>query len=189
MIDWSSVFDEAYPVAGATAADLDRFQATVGKPLSASEIKWINQQQQNPFPKGDPLRASWQPHDPSLWVIPDRPLPPSYLSFLGWSNGGQFRTGRRWFDPFFPALDKVHGVRAMLVAYFLPQWLPGALPFAFDGGGTFYLFDMRRAARRGEYPVVCSHAGNLGWEPDACIQIAKSFQAACRGTVNVRHLW
>jgi hypothetical protein len=66
--------------------------------------------------------------------------------------------------------------------------MPGALPFAFNGGGTFYLFDMRRPARKGEYPIVCTHSGNLGWEPDEHVRIAASFEAACRGAVNVDDL-
>ena len=76
----------------------------------------------------------------------------------------------------------------MLLAYHLPQYMPEAFPFAFNGGGTFYLFDMRRAAKRGEYPVVVSHSGDLGWEGDECIQIAESFEAACRDPVNVDEL-
>jgi SMI1 / KNR4 family (SUKH-1) len=181
VIDWSSMFDEAFPAAGASVADLERFVATVGQPLSAGEVNGINQGQQNPFPQSDPSYESWRPFDPSLWTVPDRPLPPSYLAFLAWSNGGEFRTGERLFQ-FFPAIDPGHGVRAMLLAYHLPQYMPGALPFAFDGAGTFYLFDMRQAAQRGEYPVVQAHAGCLGWEPDACATIAESFEAACRVT-------
>jgi hypothetical protein len=73
----------------------------------------------------------------------------------------------------------------MLLAHHLPQYMPEALPFALNGGGTFYLFDLRRPAKRGEYPVVCSQAGNLGWEPEKCLPIAESFEAACLGTVNV----
>jgi hypothetical protein len=187
VIDWSSTFDEAYPVAGASPADLQRFMATVGQPVTPAEVKGINRGQRNPFPKGDPLHASWRPFDPSLWVVPARPLPPSYLAFLAWSNGGEFRTGKQWFQ-FFPVLDPGQGVRAVLLAYRLPQYMPEALPFAFNRAGTFYLFDMRRAAKRGEYPVVASHSGNLGWEPDECIQVAKSFKAACRGSVPVDDL-
>ena len=187
MIDWSSVFDEAYPVPGASAADLKRFVATMGRPLSPAEVEEINRGQRNPFPKSDPLYASWRPFDPSLWVVPARSLPPSYLALLRWSNGGEFRRGERWFQ-FFPAHDPKDGVRAMLLAYHLPGYMPGALPFAFNGGGTFYLFDMRQEAVGGEYPVVCSHSGNLGWGPDESIQIAESFEAACCGTVNVDKL-
>jgi SMI1/KNR4 family protein SUKH-1 len=188
MIGWSLVFDEGYPAAGASAAELARFVATVAQPLSAVEIETINQGQRNPFPKGDPLYASWRPFDPSLWVVPARPLPPSYLEFLAWSDGGEFRTGERWFQ-FFPALDPGQGVRAMLLGYHLPQYMPGALPFAFNGGGVFYLFDMRQAPMRGEYPVVCARSGSLGWQPEKCIRIAESFEAACRGTTDVDDLW
>jgi hypothetical protein len=187
VIDWSAVFDEAYPVAGASAADLERFVATVGQPPTPAEVKRVNRGQRNPFPKGDPLYASWRPFDASNWMVPDGPLPASYLDLLSWSNGGELRTSERWFQ-FFPVRNPGQGPRAMLLAYHLPQYMPGELPFAFNGGGTFYLFDMRREAKRGEYPVVCSHAGNLGWEPDECIQIAESFEAACRGVVNVDEL-
>ena len=91
--------------------------------------------------------------------------------------------------PLFPALDPDDGVRATLLAYHVPQYLPGALPFAFNGEGTLYLFDMRQPAKGGEYPVVCSQAGNLGWEVDECLKIAKTFEAACHGTGNVEELW
>jgi hypothetical protein len=184
VIDWSSIFDESYPVAGASAADLQRFVATVGQPITPGEVNAINQGQRNPFPKGDPLYASWRPFDPSLWVVPCCPLPPSYLAFLEWSNGGEFRTGERWFQ-FSSVLDPGQGVRAMLLAYNLPQYMPESVPFAFNGGGILYLFDMRHPANRGEYPVVGSHSGNLGWEPDKCVQVAESFEAACRGSVSV----
>jgi hypothetical protein len=73
----------------------------------------------------------------------------------------------------------------MLLAYQLPEYMPGALPIAFNGGGTFYLLDMRQSAVGGEYPVVCAHAGYLDWGPEACCVIADSFVSACRGRVNV----
>ncbi len=76
----------------------------------------------------------------------------------------------------------------MMLAYHLPEYMPGALPIAFNGGGTFYLLDMRKPARNGEYPVVCSHAGSLGWDADESTRIADSFLSACRGAVNVDDL-
>jgi hypothetical protein len=158
------VFDEARPESGASDAEIKRFVATIGQPLSAEEIEAVNLSQRNPFPKGDPL----------------------YLAFLRWSNGGWFRSGEREFG-FFPTQGP-SGVREMMLAYHLPQYMPGALPFAFNGAGTFYLFDMRKKAVSGEYPVVCSHAGNLGWEQDKCCLVADSLEAACRGKVNVDEL-
>lgn len=76
----------------------------------------------------------------------------------------------------------------MMLAYHLPEYMPGALPIAFNGGGTFYLFDMREPAKKGEYPVVCSHSGKLGWDTDECVRIADSFLSACQGSVNVDDL-
>ena len=53
----------------------------------------------------------------------------------------------------------------------------------------FYLRSTSHRGRsRGEYPVVGSHAGSLGWEAAKCVQIAESFEAVCRGTVNVDEL-
>src|SRR5215472_6681118 len=110
------------------------------------------------------IHATYKPFDPSVWVMPTRPLPPQYLSLLKWSNGAWCRSGEREFG-FFPTFDANGcGVRESMLAYHVPQYMPGALPFAFNGGGTFYLFDMREDAVGGEYPVVCCHAGSLSWD-------------------------
>lgn len=179
-MDWDSVFDEKYKSRGASQAILDRFIAQVGQPITEAEVREVNRRQQNPFPPSDPLYAEYRPLDPSVWVIPHRPLPLSYLDFLRWSNGGEFRTGARWFQFF----GTPH-VRHMMRAYLLPEHMQGALPIAFNGGGIFYLFDLRKAAVKGEYPVVCASAGVLGWKRDQCKLVARSFLAACRGTVDI----
>ncbi|MBN9521385.1 SMI1/KNR4 family protein [bacterium] len=176
-MDWATVFAESYPQPGATDAVIARLVVEVFRPLSLSEIRQFNGGQRNPFPPGDSLYASWRPFDAATWVIPARPLPPSYLSFLRWSNGGEFRTGSRWFQ-FFPALD----VRATLLAYHLPEYMPEALPIALDGGGVFYLLDMHAPATDGEYPVVCADAGSLGWQRGRWWHLADSFLAVCRSS-------
>jgi hypothetical protein len=183
-MDWASVFDEVHPRPGATDAVIEQFVAEVARPMSATEIQEVNAGQSNPFPASDPLHSVWQPFDAAAWVILNRPLPPAYLSLLRWSDGGEFKTGERWFQ-FFPALSARHGVRAMMIAYQLPQYMPGAVPIAFNGGGTFYLLDMRQPAVDGEYPVVCADAGYLAWESRAHCVVADTFVAACRGRVNV----
>lgn len=183
-MDWSSIFDESRPASGASDADIDRFVATIGQPLSVAEVAEVNCSQRNPFPASDPLYATYRPFDPSNWMMPNRPLPPDYLSFLRWSNGGWCRAEDREFG-FFPTAHPTGGVREMILAYHLPQYMPGAVPFAFNGGGTFYLFDMREPADRGNYPVVCAHAGAQGWGLSEHWVIADSFEAACRGSVNV----
>lgn len=186
VIVWSSIFDETHPEPGASGADIERFVASVGQPISSSEIDEIKSEIQEI--KRAPGSESWLPIDPSRWLISNKPLPVSYLNFLQWSNGGEFRTGERRFQ-FFPVLDPLHGVRAMLLAYHLPQHLPETVPFAFNGSGTFYLFDMRNSAIAGEYAVICCQAGNLGWEPDQFMRVADSFLAACQGTIDVDDLW
>lgn len=186
-MDWDSVFDEAVRRPGLSDADLDRFVVEVGLPLSDVEIARANAGQSNPFRPGDAYHSSWVPFDAAKWVVPARPMPPSYLSFLQWSDGGSAQTGERYFQ-FFPARAAPNNVRGMLLCYNVPEYMPGALPFAFNGAGTFYLFDMRSPAVAGEYPVVCAHASYKRWDPEACTVVAASFVDACRGTANVDHL-
>jgi hypothetical protein len=83
----------------------------------------------------------------------------------------------------------------MTLAYHLPEYMPGALPFAFNGGGVFYLFDLREPADAdGQYPVVAVHAGNLGWAtheegyPPECWPVADGLEQACRGRTNIEDL-
>jgi hypothetical protein len=73
----------------------------------------------------------------------------------------------------------------MLLGYHLPQYMPGALPIGFNGGGTLYLLDLREPAIDGEYPLVCAHAGYLAWSQQACHPVAPTFIEACRGGVDV----
>jgi hypothetical protein len=177
-IRWPAVFATAHPRPGVSEQDLAAALADLRRPLSEEEADQIGRSQTNPFPRGDSLHASWRPFDPHRWRLPDRPLPPSYLSFLRWSDGGAFFNGDRRFDPFLPCGE----LREYLLGNHIPQYMPGALPFAFDGGGRFYLFDMRNEPVRGEYPVLYVGAGNLGYE-DAVL-VAASFIEACRGTTN-----
>ncbi|MCU0494575.1 MAG: SMI1/KNR4 family protein [Chloroflexaceae bacterium] len=179
-MDWSSIFDERYPQPPATEEELGTFVGTLREPLSARELEEIRKSAAvNPFPPSDPLYGTYKPIDPTQWRLPEAELPTSYLDFLRYSNGGEFRSGRRWFQ-FFPALNEQFGVRAMLLAYEIPEYMPQALPFAFNGGGTFYLFDLRNGMTNGEYPIVVSHAGSLGWEQDNHRNIATTFVEACR---------
>ncbi len=186
-MDWASAFEVAHPRPGATDAAIKAFAAEVARPVSVAEVREVNNSQRNPFPASDPLHAGYRPFDAAAWLVPDRPLPESYLSFLRWSDGGEFGNGERWFQ-FFSALEAGDGVRATTLAHHLPQYMPGALPVALNGGGTFYLLDMRLPASGGEYPVVCAHAGFLSWVPGAWRVVADSFGAACRGRVNVEDL-
>jgi hypothetical protein len=179
-IDWQSVFDEIHREPGASDDEIARLLATVFAPVSAVEAAQIQAAQSNPFPECDPQYDSWIPIDPQNWTFPEFKLPQSFLDLLHWSDGLNARTGDREFG-FFDSLGTNTGIRAMMLAYHIPEYMPLAVPFAFNGGGTFYLFDMRLAPINGEYPIVCCGAGALGFECEFTVTIAQSLFEACIG--------
>jgi len=182
-INWEKVFSKCFPENGATEAELLALTSTICNLLSDEEVGAINASQRNPFhKKTHPLYATWKPYDPRRWQLPSKPLPRSYLAFLKWSNGGSFIIGERRFDPLFRA----DTLRSYLLCYSIPQYMPESLPFAFDGGGCFYLFDMRCDPVKGEYPILFADAGNLGYD-DAAV-VAASFVEACKGRTDPRDL-
>jgi hypothetical protein len=176
VVRWSKLFTRRYPVKGATEPELRSLVSSLATPLTEEEAEAINASQSNPFPSSDPSHLIYKPFDPRKWLFPTTSLPDSYLDFLGWSNGGSFFTGDRCFDP----LIACNEVRNHLLGYHVPQYMPGAIPFAFDGGGRFYLFDMRREPIAGEYPILFVGSGNLCYA-DA-VHVAASFIDACKGT-------
>lgn len=125
MVNWASVFDEVRAEPGASSDEIEQLVAAIGQPLSEAEVEAVNLSQRNPFPGSHPLHTAYRPFDPSVWRMPRRPFPASYLAFLRWSNGGWCRSGEREFG-FFPACDPDAGVRAMMLAYHLPQYMPEA---------------------------------------------------------------
>lgn len=175
--NWQTFFDTFTKEVGASSKLIAEFERTALQPLSADEIAVVNASQQNPFPSTDPLHSAYKPFDASDWALPSFSFPDSYLSFLRWSNGGTFTKGGREFG-FFPAIDSRRGVRAMMLAYHIPEYMKYAVPFAFDGAGTFYLFDMRKTPSGGDFPIVLAHAGSLGWDEDDCECLAESFEKA-----------
>ncbi|MFO0938845.1 MAG: SMI1/KNR4 family protein [Gemmataceae bacterium] len=109
--------------------------------------------------------------DPQNWVMPSRPLPPSYLSLLAWSNGGLFVDGEQEFD-----LLGAQELREYLLQYEFPANLPGAVPFASDGNGGFYFIDTRNeCTSNGEYPILHCRAGRYTF--DDAEAVADSFPA------------
>ncbi|MFE4569542.1 SMI1/KNR4 family protein [Paenibacillus chitinolyticus] len=168
-------FDEVFVRdAGAAEGILESFHQTWKQPLTEEEIQEIIARQKNPFPKNSPYYNQYIPIDPTRWRMPQGELPGAYAEFLRYSDGGEFRTGERYFQ-FFSTSD----LREMNLAYELPEYMPLSVSFAMDGCGNHYLFDMRKAPVEGEYPILAAHSGNLGY--DECVRVADSFEALCRG--------
>jgi len=186
-MNWSNLFEQQHSQPGATDEQLRAFKESVLLPLTVEEIAEINSRQRNPFPRTDPLHPAYRPFDPAIWVLPAGDLPETYLSLLRWANGGQFGNGERWFQ-FFPTIDPGQGVRAMLLAYQFPQYMPGVMPFALDGCGNFYLFDMRTKPVLGEYPILTAHAGSMSWSEGSWLRIADTFVEVCEGKVSLEVL-
>ena len=153
------------PESPASDADIAAFVETIFAPLTSCEIKELISDHKQIVGDGhfDP------PFDPVAWLLPNRKLPDSYLNFLRYSNGGFFAGANRDFDPLF----STHEVRDYMLGYGIPHWMPLSCPIGFNGGGTFYLLDMRDDSRTNDYPVLFTHAGNLGYD-DAVI-LANSF--------------
>jgi hypothetical protein len=177
-IDWAKVFKTTYPAAGVSESALSEALATLFAPLSDEELGVIASSQTNPFPPSDPLYGQYRPFDASQWQLPSKPLPPSYLAFLHWSNGGSFFNDDRHFDPFLACQE----LRQYMLGYHIPQYLPNAFPFALNGSGYVYLFDMRQEPVEGEYPVLFTNLGNLRYEQSK--EIDTSFVGVCSGTTN-----
>lgn len=173
-IEWGEVFQEeplqSYPP-GASPRELEELSSEIARPLDPQEVaEWA---------ADDAKRHGVDHPDRSAWVFPRHPLPPAYLSLLSWSNGPLVTQGERELG-FFPA----DVVRGYMLSYQIPEYMPGALPIAFDGGGTFYLLDLRAPPVAGEYPILFSHAGNLGYEGDSCHVVGASLLEACTGSTD-----
>lgn len=172
-MDWQHLFQHTAQKPPATDAELAHLQESVLAPLSDREMDEINARQSQLWPATDPLHAGDQPFDSSRWQLPQRRFPESYVDFLRWSNGGDYDLGERFW-----MLFSVAEIRGHLLDYQLPEYMPGAVPFGFDGAGTFYLFDMREAPIDGEYPIVMAHSGSLGWDEDDSLLLAQTFPQA-----------
>ncbi|TQR46329.1 SMI1/KNR4 family protein [Paenibacillus popilliae] len=181
-MNWASVFEVCYQKnPGLTEQEVEHFISHWNNPLSEEEIAEIRERQRNPFPVTDPLHKLYHPFDPAKWSIPNKCLPAAYLDLLRYSNGGEFGNGARHFQ-FFSADE----LRAMMLAYEFPEYMPEAIPFAMDGCGIHYAWDMRSSSEENEYPILVSHSGNLGYADSA--QIASTFLELCTGTISAEDL-
>ncbi len=174
MSVFDSIFPGQSPGSGADEGEINRFLADLRRPVSAGEL--------------DDLREAWQkmriaPLDAKTWRFPERSLPAAYLEFLRWSNGGAagFTNGQREFG-----FLTTRNLREYMVAYEFPEYMPDALPFAMNGGGWFYVFDMRQDPRDGEYPVLFTHSGELSY--DEAYPLGDSFVAVLRDARNPEEL-
>lgn len=105
-----------------------------------------------------------------LWLeknsFPSCCLPEEYLSLMQESNGGDFISGEREYQ-FLSVAEAMDAYEC----YMFPKFMPFAFPFAMDGNGNFYIFNLRAT----DACVYIVSAGDLGWEEDECLKAAESF--------------
>ena len=110
-----------------------------------------------------------------------RDLPSTYLDLLAISNGGGIAIGEREIAYF-----ESESMRNYMIDYQFPVYMPGALPFGLNGGGVFYVFDMREPAIDQEYPIVAASSGNLCY--DDAPTIARSVRELLSDSTNIEDL-
>jgi len=98
--------------------------------------------------------------------FPIHSLPQEYLDLMYESNGGDYVNGEREYQ--FLSFEEII---EYYEAYMFFEFMPYAYPFAMDGCGNFYIFNLRMV----DNCVYVVSAGNMGWEKDECYKIAKSF--------------
>jgi SMI1/KNR4 family protein SUKH-1 len=154
--------------------------------LDPSKVSEVNAFVQAPLTDGEITHLAeypMPPHapPPSEWRLEIRDLPSSYVELLLISHGGGITKGEREIG-FFGK----HELREYLLEYQFPVYMPGALPFGLNGGGVFYIFDMRRSAENGEYPILVASSGNLCY--DDAVVVASSVAELLSDPTNVEDL-
>ncbi|QEG40172.1 SMI1/KNR4 family protein [Roseimaritima ulvae] len=169
MIINDNWFSDRHP--GVTSEQVSAINAMLQAPLSSSELTDLAKLHAK-VPGGTPANE---------WQIAVRNLPDSYVDLLRVSHGGCLTHGEREI-----AFFEDRSLREYLLHYEFPVYMPGSLPFGLNGGGVFYIFDMREPARNGEFPILVAHSSCLGYD-DATL-IAKDIHELLCDTTNVEHL-
>lgn len=106
-----------------------------------------------------------------LWLknnsFPICDLPEDYLELLKESNGGGFLKGEREYQ-----MLSISEIMDFYEIYSFSEFMPYALPFAMDGCGDFYLFNLRWE----DTNVYRVPANDLDWEEYNSFAVAFSFK-------------
>ena len=175
MPNWPTLFDEADPKSGCSEEEIRELLTAIARPLDPKQLtdyRWL--MGGNPYPPGTPERDAYVPSDPAGWPLPSRGLPASYLSFLRWSNGGEFRSQQRRIK-----FIEARWVRNVMLTNLFPMAAPHVVPFAgVPEEGDWYAFDTTAEPAAGEFPVVYVAHGGTMREP---MSLAPTFPEFCRG--------
>ena len=164
MIDDSAFYDRQLGLDIATVPEMNSFLQAAFNDDEVSRLSMY---------LDDELAASIAGSKPEI-----RDLPKTYLDLLAFSNGGGIAIGEREIAYF-----ETESMRSYMIDYQFPVYMPGALPFGLNGGGVFYIFDMRTPATNNEYPIVAATSGNLCY--DDAPTIARSITELLSDPTNI----
>jgi hypothetical protein len=89
-----------------------------------------------------------------------RELPDDYVDFIQQFNGA----GIMYRDAWYTRVWRIQDIPTWSGAYgFTNASMPGAVPFADDGGGEAFVFDVRPSRPEGAYPVFAVGYVAIGW--------------------------
>ncbi|QSW88672.1 MULTISPECIES: SMI1/KNR4 family protein [Flavobacterium] len=138
------------------------------KPYSVNELEILDNIRQL-YPEGTA---------PEILPIPKQiKLPEEYIKLLNHSNGGGILNGDREFGYF-----SLEDIREMYISYGFPFWAPAFLPVAFNGGGKFYAYDLRK---ENEFPIIAVSSGNIGYDDDCWGFLGNTMENVLSNTNNI----
>ncbi len=150
-IEWLSkvVFDtKSAPL---KTEELSTVKSYLGSPLTENEISAL-----------DDLCSATSDVKYLDWKLPSYILPDELVELLQYSNGGNFYNGDREIGLF-----GLEDIRDYYLRYLFPEYQPGAVPFGFNGGGTFYAYDLRKTSKYP--PIIATSSGCLDWDESVVI--------------------
>ena len=110
-------------------------------------------------------------------------LPKSYKDFLRFCNIQEMENGERYFQ-FFTTKE----IQENITDCEFSEYMPGAVPFAMNGGGCYYVFDTREGLVNDEYPIYAVSAGSLDWNKDAAFFLGNSFLEIIKEKANIENI-
>lgn len=110
------------------------------------------------------------------WELPNYTLPDELIELLKYSNGGNFCNGDREIGLF-----GLEDIRDYYIRYLFPEFQPGAVPFGFNGGGTFYAYDLRVPSKAP--PIIAVSSGCLDW--DEAVVIGHSLEEVFSKNIDI----
>lgn len=150
-LDWLSLVTVNHKSEAITEDALSSAASFLGAPLNKEEISEL-----------DNLCSSNSDINYLNWELPNYVLPCEYIELLKFSNGGNFNNGDREIG-FFGLSE----IRDYYLRYLFPEYQPGAIPIGFNGGGTFYAYDLRNPT---DTPtIIATSSGCLDWDEIAVL--------------------